>query len=99
MNKHQKGNRNELLVRKDFEAMGYECFKPVWNRFARKDIFGADFVGFNLKTRDLVFVQVKSNTGDVYRAVKEFKSLMPRVKEVHQLIFVKRNCVSDKKIS
>lgn len=82
INTTRKGNRNRLKTQHLLEKMGYETqnaekFIRYLDRATgkmkmfKKDLFGADVIAMN---RDkIIFVQVKSDSGDRSAGIKEFQ--------------------------
>jgi len=70
INKVAKGNRTELLARKELERLGYLVDKKPRTRFISPDLFGVfDLIAILGSTARLI--QVKSNRTDFYKARKE----------------------------
>jgi Holliday junction resolvase len=73
MNKHQKGNRTKLKIKRYFERLGYQVgdLEKSGRFIKQKDVFGADIVIMNEKK--IIFIQCKSNKNDVPKGKKEFQ--------------------------
>ena len=98
MNTLAKGKRHELECRKLLEEYGFKVFKPIWNRYGEKDIFGHfDMIAINNLYVLLVQVKTKTHTKKVYNDIKAFevprnviKLIMVRMpKKVFKIIEVK----------
>jgi len=78
-NKIQRGNYYRLKTKHFYEAEGYEVANaevkkpmPIKGRliWIATDIFASDLIAMNGK--EILFIQVKTNRGDVSKAVAEF---------------------------
>jgi len=78
-NKIQRGNYYRLKTKHFYEAEGYEVVTseirkpmPIKGRMVwiATDIFASDLIAMN--GEEILFIQVKTNRGDVSKAVKEF---------------------------
>ena len=78
VSKTKKGNYYRLKAKKWLEADGYlvvnaeyryRVFTPKGTFYITKDIFAADLICVNDK--EMIFVQVKSNKGDVLKGIKD----------------------------
>jgi len=74
-----KGNYYRLKTKHFYEAEGYEVANaevrkpmPIKGRLVwiATDIFASDLIAMNGK--EIIFIQVKTNRGDVSKAVKDF---------------------------
>ena len=79
INKIQRGNYYRLKTKHFYEAEGYEVANaevkkpmPIKGRMVwiATDIFASDLIAMNGK--EILFIQVKTNRGDVSKAVAEF---------------------------
>lgn len=70
INKVRKGQKNELLARKELEALGYLTEKKPRSRFSSPDFWGL-FDLFCLKGQEVRLIQIKSNESHFYTARKE----------------------------
>lgn len=87
MNKIKKGNYFRTKTKHFYEADGYEVVTseirkpmPIKGRLVwiATDIFASDLIAMNGK--EILFIQVKTNRGDVSKAVAEFaKHKFPKV--------------------
>lgn len=78
VNKTRKGNYYTLKAKKYLEADGYlvvkseyryRVFTPGGIFYKTADIFSADLIAVNDK--EMIFIQVKSNKGDVLKGIKD----------------------------
>lgn len=90
MNKRAKGMRHERELQKLLEDAGYVVYRPAWGRVSTvKDVFGKfDIIAvlkreYDEKKADkvargfgIVFIQVKSNPTDFYKARKEVEAFV-----------------------
>jgi len=71
VSKTNKGNRIELMARKELEADGYLCDRKNSSRWASNDFFGLfDILAIGKHTK---LIQIKSNRSDFYKARKEIQ--------------------------
>jgi len=75
VNRVAKGKRAEREFEKYCQMLGYETWKPAWQRYGSKDIFNlADIIAIDKET--VLFIQVKTNMSDFYKARKQAKEFM-----------------------
>ena len=89
VNKVAKGKQAERELAGLLESLGYETWRPSWNRYGSKDIFNiADIIAVRKKTGSaepfgdlppLFLIQVKTNRSDYYRARKQVKEFAENV--------------------
>ena len=97
VNKVAKGRRAEKEFA-DWLSYGYYVWRPTWNRYGSKDIFCiADIIAirkgnlYNITfppNHDLLFVQVKTNRSDFYKARKVVKNFIKDLTIYNNIIFV-----------
>lgn len=80
VNKSAKGNYYKNKVKKFYEAEGYFVVNAEMARkmfikgkiiLIKSDLLGADLIVMN--TSEIIFVQVKSNAGDVNKGLSKFE--------------------------
>lgn len=79
MNKVSKGNYYRLKVQKYLEKDGYmvakletkqRIYSPKGVFWKTSDVFAADLLA--IREDDIIFVQVKSNAGDIAKGIRDF---------------------------
>ena len=74
VNKTNKGNRIELMARKELSAEGYLVEKKNSSRWESNDFWGLfDVLALSPFTGFVRLIQIKSNPSDFYKARKEIK--------------------------
>lgn len=73
VNKIAKGRRIEREFARILESKGYEVYRPIWNRYGKKDVFLFDIVAIK-NAEPIRLVQVKSNISDFYKARVKIRS-------------------------
>jgi aromatic ring-opening dioxygenase LigB subunit len=88
MNRVAKGRRTEREIEMMVREAAFETYRPAWNRWSRKDVFKFDIIAIKKRGvmfQDrlgmanngviplLLFLQVKSNVSDFYKARKEIE--------------------------
>lgn len=80
LNKTNKGNRYELLARKELEGWGYLTEKKNASRWQSNDFWGLFDILAIHPSGDVRLIQVKTNKSDFYKARKEIKKFVKEKK-------------------